>query len=68
MFYISDSDTVIENLFVVMVTPPANGDVVKVTEGKDMEVTAGMNVSVADLMHGKVRFRHHSGKSFKGKL
>ncbi|XP_053388167.1 extracellular matrix organizing protein FRAS1-like isoform X2 [Mercenaria mercenaria] len=67
LFYISDTDTDLENLYVVMVTSPTNGNLVKVIEGKDVEVTVGVNVSVADLMMGKVRFRHHAGKAFKGK-
>jgi hypothetical protein len=68
LFYISDTDTAIENLFVVIVTSPTNGDLVKVIEGRDVEVKAGLNISVADLMMGKVRFRHHAGKAFKGLL
>lgn len=66
LFYIADTDTALENLFVTLVTPPNNGDLIKVIEGRDVEVTAGVNVSVADLMVGKVRFRHHTGNSLKG--
>lgn len=67
MFYISDPDTVTKNLYMTFVILPTNGDIVVAVDGKDTLVKASGNVTLSDLIEGKVRFRHHAGKSFKGK-
>ncbi|KAL4240403.1 Extracellular matrix protein fras1 [Mactra antiquata] len=66
LFYISDPDTVTENLYITLSVPPGNGDIIVAVDGKDIEVKVGENITVSDLIEGKVRFRHRVGQSIKG--
>ncbi|KAH3869870.1 hypothetical protein DPMN_033043, partial [Dreissena polymorpha] len=67
MFYISDPDTSPESLTITVVTTPLNGDLIKVIKGQDVKVKAGDNVTVSDMLLGKLWFKHKAGKSERGK-
>ncbi|XP_052791092.1 extracellular matrix organizing protein FRAS1-like isoform X2 [Mya arenaria] len=66
LFFVSDPDTPTEDLIVTIVTLPSNGDLVMATEGHDLEIKAGENMTVGEIMEGRLRFRHHAGHSDKG--
>lgn len=66
MFYISDPDTILEELLITLVTAPTNGVIVKVTDGLDAEVKVGDNVTIDDVINGKVMFFHEVGKLKRG--
>ena len=66
MFYISDPDTSAESLTITVVTTPVNGDLVKVIKGQDVKIKAGDNVTVSDMLLGKLWFKHKAGKSERG--
>ena len=65
-FYISGPDTPTENLFLSILDLPANGDLIKVSQGHDLVMKVGDNVTVSEVMDGKLRFRHHVGYVDKG--
>jgi len=66
MFYIADLETEEEKLIVTLLAAPSNGDIYKVTDGKDMKVKVGSNFTQDDIAKGKVSFYHHKGRLLRG--
>ena len=66
MFYISDPDTPTDNLHVVIVKVPGNGNLLKVIDGVDVMLKPGDNFTLMDIMGGKVRFLHRKHQGEKG--
>ena len=67
MLMTSDKDTPFEKLKFRIIKPPANGNLMKIVDGKDNLMLANAMFSPKELMDGRIRFHHDAYKPLAGK-
>ena len=65
---VSDQDTSLEKLSVILQVPPTNGHLTVVRGGQDEVLKVNASFSVIDLMSGRVRFIHLRNADHTGKV
>jgi len=68
MLMTSDKDTPFEKLKFRIIKPPANGNLIKVVDGKDNLMLANAVFSPKELIEGRIRFHHDALKPLEGKI
>ncbi|XP_075060088.1 extracellular matrix organizing protein FRAS1 [Mixophyes fleayi] len=63
---VHDSDTEDGSLTFLVVSTPANGRLVKISDGKEIHLNKDMHFSWKDMIEQRVRFKHSKEKSRKG--
>ena len=67
MLTTSDRDTPFEKLKFRIIAPPANGDLVKIVNGRDTIMLANAMFSSTELLEGRIRFHHDADKPLAGR-
>lgn len=61
LFNLNDLDTSVDNIVIVMTSPPSGGNnIVKVNKGNDIILEAGDVILPQELREGKIRFLQNS--------
>ncbi|XP_069123568.1 extracellular matrix organizing protein FRAS1-like [Argopecten irradians] len=68
IFYLSDPDTPVEDLHLVLSRTPDNGELVKAVMGRDIALQTEDTFTLVDLHTGKVRFIHNSKAGSKSRI
>lgn len=67
IFYLSDPDTPVEDLLMILSRTPDNGELVKAVMGRDIALQTEDTFTMVDLHTGKVRFIHNRNAGSKSK-
>ena len=68
MLMTSDKDTPFDKLKFRIIKPPANGNLMKVVDGKDDIMLANAVFSPKELIEGRIRFHHDALKPLEGEM
>uniref|UniRef100_A0A4W3I1G5 Fraser extracellular matrix complex subunit 1 n=1 Tax=Callorhinchus milii TaxID=7868 RepID=A0A4W3I1G5_CALMI len=63
-----DPDTPVENLIFHIVSPPANGKLIKMEKGKEIHLQKGSTFTVKEIREQNIRFVHDKEKSRNGQF